>query len=154
MITIDQATPADADVLAEMIGEIEAYYGQHIPGNVTEVRAALFGEHPIATVLLARSEADVLGMLSYTFLWPAVGSTTSLYVKELFVRAAARRRGVGKALMAKIAEIARDNQCVHIDWTAVPSDISAVAFYDALGAKQLRDRVIYRFEGHFLGSSA
>ena len=51
-------------------------------------------------MLLARDEDGVLaGFASYSFLWPAVGLTASLYLKELYVAASRQRHGVGTLLM-------------------------------------------------------
>ncbi|MFD7897565.1 GNAT family N-acetyltransferase [Streptomyces sp. NPDC059743] len=142
---ITQATEADAEIIATILGEIEAYYGgDNAPGDLTEVRAALFGERPAATVLLARDGAEVLGMASYTFLWPAAGAETSLYLKELYVRARARRRGVARALMAKLEAVATEAGCSRVEWTADADNPSALAFYEALGAKPQAGKIFYR----------
>ena len=145
MVTIERATAADVPTISVLIGEIEAYYGgDNVPGNLDEIRNALFGEHPVATVLLARDDGTVLGMASYSFLWPAAGSQSSLYLKELFVREPARRRGVAQAFMTAIRKAAADAGCSRVEWTADKDNPSALAFYEALGAEINDGKIFYR----------
>ncbi|MEU1805824.1 GNAT family N-acetyltransferase [Streptomyces sp. NPDC019937] len=148
MVTIDRATATDAGVISEMLGEIEEYYGgQNAPGDLDQIRHALFGDRPVATVLLARDEdAEVVGMASYSFLWPAAGADTSLYLKELFVRASARRRGVAGALMAALRKAAAEAGCSRVEWTADRDNPPALAFYAALGVASEDDKLIYRLQ--------
>ncbi|MYQ43945.1 GNAT family N-acetyltransferase [Streptomyces sp. SID4985] len=142
---ISEATEADSNEIARLLGEIEAYYGgPDTAPPADEVRAALFGDRPAATVLLARDDDQVLGMASYTFLWPAAGADTSIYLKELFVRASARRRGVAGALMDAVAEAGRTAGCSRLEWTADTDNPPALAFYEARGAKENPGKVAYR----------
>lgn len=147
MVTVDQATTADAEEIAAIIGEVEVYYGgTNTPGNVGRIRALLFGERPVASVLLARDGDAVLGMASYSFLWPAAGVEASLYLKELFVRETARRQGVARALMAKLQEIATETGCSRVEWTADSDNPPALAFYKALRAEPNDKKIFYRIE--------
>jgi GNAT superfamily N-acetyltransferase len=52
-----------------------------------------------------------VGIVSYSFLWPAEGLTRSLYLKEVCVAESARRRGVGTALMNALFELAAKHEC-------------------------------------------
>jgi GNAT superfamily N-acetyltransferase len=56
-----------------------------------------------------------VGFASYSFLWPAAGLTQSLYLKELFVTAKARRQGVGQALMERLIDIAKKAGCSRVE---------------------------------------
>ncbi|WP_405593205.1 hypothetical protein [Streptomyces sp. NBC_01190] len=90
---ISPATEADTDELSLLVAEIEQYYGGNpVPGDPDQIRRALFSPRPAATVLLARDGDQILGLASYSLLWPAAGADTSLYLKELYVREHARRR--------------------------------------------------------------
>jgi ribosomal protein S18 acetylase RimI-like enzyme len=147
MATIRRATQADADTISVLLGEIEAFYGgDDVPGDLAQLREALFGSQPVATVLLARDGEQVVGMASYTFLWPASGADTSLYLKELYVREGARRRGVARALMAALRDEATAAGCSRLEWTADRDNSAALAFYDALGASEHSGKVFYRWE--------
>lgn len=142
---ISPATAADVETVSVLLGEIEGYYGgDSTPADEGQIRAALFGGRPHATVLLARDGIEVLGLASYTFLWPAAGADSSLYLKELFVREKARRRGVARGLMAAVREAAAAAGCSRVEWTADTDNPPALALYSALGVDQHRGKVFYR----------
>ncbi|WP_172386276.1 GNAT family N-acetyltransferase [Streptomyces sp. MNP-20] len=142
---INAVTETDAEVISVILGEIEEYYGgEPVPGDLEQIRAALFDENPVAHVLLARHEGEVLGFASYTRLWPAAGATASLYLKELYVRAPARRRGVARALMAALRDKAEALGCSRVEWTADSDNPPALALYKALGVQPHGGKVFYR----------
>ncbi|MFD6421016.1 GNAT family N-acetyltransferase [Streptomyces sp. NPDC060198] len=145
MVEISPATDADTGVISVILGEIEAYYGgDQAPADEQQIRAALFGPRPHATVLLARDCGDALGMASYTYLWPAAGADSSLYLKELYVRTEARRRGVARALMDALKGIAAETGCSRVEWTADIGNPPALALYEALGVDRHQGKVFYR----------
>lgn len=144
---IEQANEQDVDVISVILGEIEAYYGgKRVAGDPVQIRAALFGDRPAATVLLARDGEQVLGLASYSLLWPAAGADTSLYLKELYVREPARRRGVAGALMEALKSAAAAAGCSRLEWTADTDNPPALDFYAALGAEPRDGKVFYRLE--------
>ncbi|MFJ6214986.1 GNAT family N-acetyltransferase [Streptomyces sp. NPDC092296] len=146
-LEISRATADDAGIISALIGEIEAYYGgSGEPGDTDQIRQLLFGPHPVATVLLARDGGRVLGMASYSYLWPAAGADHSLYLKELFVRAPARRHGVARALMEHLQEIAVGAGCSRVEWTADRDNPPALALYEALGVQPRDGKIFYRVE--------
>lgn len=147
MTQVTMADASDIYVISELIGEIEEHYGgTNNPGETEQIRSALFTPQPAARVLLARDDdgGAVLGMASYSFLWPAAGVETSLYLKELFVRPAARRRGAASTLMASIRKTASEAGCSRVEWTADTDNPDALAFYAALGAERHEGKVFYR----------
>ncbi|MBZ3908452.1 MULTISPECIES: GNAT family N-acetyltransferase [Streptomyces] len=147
-LTVSSAESADVTCIAELVAEIEQYYGGAVEGELSDragrLRDMLFGPHPAATVLLARIGGDVVGMASFSLLWPAAGDSHSLYLKELFVRDAHRRHGVASALMAQLHEVAAQLGCSRIEWTADRDNPEALKFYEALGATPRDTKVFYR----------
>lgn len=132
-----------------MIGEIERYYGatevQPLEQRVEQVEQALFGSPPLADVLLAQDGAEIIGLAAYSFLWPAVGTTHSLYLKELYVRAGNRRTGTGARLLDELRAIAEARPgCSRIEWTTDRDNKAAMEFYHALGHRELSSKIMYR----------
>lgn len=153
MIRIAPATAADVDDLVALATEMDVFYGAVRPDSpqqrAAEIGAALFGVPPAAFALLARDDADkVVGFAAYSFLWPALGLSTSLYLKELYVAGTARRAGVATALMRGLYTIAAERGCSRVEWTTDESNEQAKAFYTALGAKPLPSKIFYRLPWH------
>ncbi len=84
------------------------------------------------------------GLAAYSFLWPAVGATRSLYLKELYVPGAYRRRGVGTLLMHAVFETAAALRCSRVEWTTDTGNTAAEAFYAGLGLPVYPSKVFYR----------
>ncbi|MCC9307662.1 GNAT family N-acetyltransferase [Kitasatospora sp. RB6PN24] len=142
---ITLATAGDAEEIATILGEVEEYYGgERIAPPATDVAAALFSDWPAARVLLARDGDQVVGLASVSRLWPAAGADVSLYLKELYVRAGHRRRGVARQLMDAVHAEARAAGCRRVEWTADRDNPPALQLYAALGVEPHQGKVFYR----------
>ena len=115
--------------------------------RVQQVSEALFGTAPAVGALLARDGGQAAGIASWSYLWPAVGLTRSLYLKELYVAESHRRRGVGRLLMQAVFEAAREQRCSRVEWTTETDNAGARAFYHQLGLPVHPSKVFYRVEG-------
>ena len=131
--------------LAELLAERDRFYGVTRPDpEPAAIADALFGPVPAGRALAAVHDGAVVGLAAYSFLWPAAGVTRSLYLKELFVRAAARRLGIGKLLMRELKAVAAEHRCSRVEWTADTDQPDAQRFYAALGAEVLATKLFYR----------
>lgn len=148
MITLADAKPGDEEQIADLLGELDLYYGDTPEGTGDErtalVRAVLFGDPPAVRALLAWDGPRLAGFASWSLLWPAAGLTTSLYLKEFYVADAYRRSGTGRLLMDGLHRIAAERGCSRVEWTTDDGNAGALAFYEALGAKPLPSKVFYR----------
>ena len=77
-----------------------------------------------------------------------------LYLEDLFVLPEYRGRGVGTALIRKLAGIALERGLGRMDWTCLDWNEPSIRFYKSLGAAPLSEWTIYRLEGETLGRAA
>jgi len=77
-----------------------------------------------------------------------------LYLEDLFVKSDARGRGIGTALLARLAELAIDRGCGRLEWTVLNWNEPSIHFYDSLGAAPMRDWTLYRLTGESLAKLA
>ncbi|MFF7950674.1 cyclophane-containing RiPP N-acetyltransferase HaaN [Streptomyces griseorubiginosus] len=153
-VTIRPAEKSDVRGLAELIEEIERFYGtadtdiQPFDERQDQVEGALFGSPPLASALLVEDETgDVVGLAAYSFLWPSAGSTHSLFLKELYVRDTLRRQGVGERLMNELRAIAAARPgCSRVEWMTDRDNPGARAFYKSLGFTEFDGKIVYRVE--------
>lgn len=89
--------------------------------------------------LLAFDGARAVGFATWALTFPA-GRGTALFMKELFVDPEARGQGVGRHLLAGLAEIAEADGCVRFDWQTDGDNQGAQAFYRAIGAPTCEKR--------------
>ncbi|WP_031053326.1 cyclophane-containing RiPP N-acetyltransferase HaaN [Streptomyces sp. NRRL F-5702] len=151
-VTIRPAGRSDIEALAELIGEIERFYGstkiQPLEERRSQVGEALFGSPPLAFALLVEDEAGALvGLAAYSFLWPAAGSSHSLFLKELYVRDTLRRQGVGARLMGELRALAAARPgCSRVEWMTDRDNSGARAFYKSLGFTEFDGKIVYRVD--------
>ena len=86
--------------------------------------------------LMAHDDARPVGFATWALTFPA-GRGTALFMKELFVDPTARGQGVGRHLLAGLAEIAEAEGCVRLDWQTDGDNQGAQDFYKAIGAPRL-----------------
>ncbi len=158
MIVVTAANPRDTATIADLIDELDRFYGATEiaarAARVAQIRAALFDSPPAAYGLLAWDCQRLVGLATYSFLWPAEGVTSSLFLKELYVAQTHRRQGIGKLLMERLCQLATDNQCSRMEWVTDEGNAHAQSFYDELGVSQYPSKVFYRLEGAEMGRFA
>ena len=150
MIRVAPAGPADVLALTELLEEMDRFYGAAGGASreerVRQTSEALFSDPAAAYVLLAWAGPRLAGMAAYSYLWPAVGRTRSLYLKELYVGESHRRGGVGKLLMRAVFETAAQHGCSRVEWTTDTGNARAQAFYAELGLPKHPSKVFYRVQ--------
>ena len=150
MTVVRSATPDDIDPLAQLAEEMDRFYGatetEPLEVRRQQIREALFGDLPGAYAVLAMDEDATVGFAAYSFLWPAVGLTRSLYLKELYVTQVRHRSGVGRQIMQSLFEVARKHDCSRVEWTADRDNPGAQAFYQTFGVEPKDSKLFYRLE--------
>jgi GNAT superfamily N-acetyltransferase len=149
-VTISPASPEDVQAIAALLAEMDRFYGvtseAPLDERLGQINEALFASPPAAHALLAWDGAEPVGFAAYSFLWPAVGLTPSLCLKELYVAARSQRQGVGKRLMGALFDVAGKHRCSRVEWTTDTDNVGAQAFYDSLGLPPYPSKIFYRVE--------
>lgn len=150
MIKIAPASRGDVPAMAGLLAEMDRFYGtastEREDERMRRINDALFSADAAASALLAWDGDQLAGLAAYSFLWPAVALTRSLYLKELYVGAGYRRRGAGKLLMRAVFETAAEHGCSRVEWTTDGDNTEAQAFYRMLGLPK-HPKVFYRVPG-------
>ncbi len=132
-VRVRPATAADADTIVALVHELNSHQGD--PTGRFDRGAFVAhgcGEDAMFAPLLAEHDGTALG---YVFCQPAYDSgfaLRGLYVADLFVRPSARRQGVGRALLAAAARLARVSGGGYLWLTTLPWNTDAQAFYRGL----------------------
>lgn len=152
MLAFREAVLDDAELVGALIHAVDTYYiGERAPGAA---EAAAMFRRVIATkegthFTLAFVGDKAVGIAGWVAVRPGHRLGGALYLKDLFVVADARGRGIGQALLAELARIARQNGLARIDLTTDHENFGAQRFYEGLGG-QVQAKVMYRFEGEVL----
>jgi GNAT superfamily N-acetyltransferase len=140
MPTIRNAVAGDAALISELICELAEFEkaSDKVRTTTTDIARDGFGTNPQFRALIAECEGQPAGLalfFSYYSTWRGAG----FYLEDLFVRPAFRGRGIGTALFARVASIARDENRTFIKWAVLDWNQPAIDMYKALGAVFMDD---------------
>ena len=77
-----------------------------------------------------------------------------IYLEDLYVKPDYRGHGHGKALIEELASIACARGCGRLEWSCLDWNRPSIDFYLSLGAQQMDEWTVYRFEGESLAALA
>lgn len=143
-IDVRPCTIADVPVLLSFFRSMAAFERLPITATEESLRTALFSDAPAAHALLVFVEGNAIGYVVYFFTFSTLVGKRCLWLEDLFVDSAFRGKGIGRALMAYLAEIAMQHQCGRFEWSVLDWNERALGFYKSLGASVLDDWRICR----------
>jgi ribosomal protein S18 acetylase RimI-like enzyme len=143
-LTIRAALARDAYSVGKLAGQFADYLrglGDLTDFNLTAETYLRdgFGIRPAFSGLVAESDGVVVGYLLYHFGYDSDAAALNLHVADLYVNSEARNQGVGRALMAAVADIARKAEMRELIWSVYHANHLATSFYEKLGAQRIRD---------------
>ncbi|HSH39808.1 MAG TPA: GNAT family N-acetyltransferase [Chthoniobacterales bacterium] len=147
--SIEPATAADVPVILQLIRELAEY--ERAPNDVLateeQLHTVLFGDSPAAHVLIGRENGEPVAFAAYFFNFSTWLGRAGLYLEDLFVRPELRGRGYGRALLVRLAQIARERGCGRMEWAVLDWNDPAIQFYKKLGARPMDEWTVYRLTG-------
>jgi diamine N-acetyltransferase len=144
-VTIRFATAADAATIVRLIRALAEFENliEHVRISETDILRDGFGERPRFECLLAEAEGAALGFALFYHTYSTFAGRPELWVEDIFVAEAARGRGVGRRLMARLAAIALERDCAHLALSVLHWN-PAQDFYRRLGLEHVQDWLSYR----------
>jgi GNAT superfamily N-acetyltransferase len=145
-IRIVEAVETDVPAILEMIKGLAEYEKlSHIcTATEEQLRATLFGPHPGAEVVLARHDGETVGFALFFPNYSTFLATPGMYLEDLYVKPEARGRGVGLALLKRLASIARERGHGRLEWSVLDWNEPAIGFYKKLGAVPMDEWTTFR----------
>ena len=145
-VSVATANPADVPAILGFIRGLAEYEKLSHACVATEdaLRRTLFSEHPAAEVLIARLGDVPVGFALFFQSYSTFLARPGMYLEDLFVLPEHRGRGAGKALLARLAQIARERGCGRLEWSVLDWNTPAIEFYQRLGATLMPDWRICR----------
>ena len=145
-LRIKEATPEDVPVILDFIRELAQY--ERAVDRVTATEEALgstlFGARPFAKAIIAHDDRpEPVAFAIYFFSYSSFSAQPSLYIEDIFVRPAARNRGLGRELFTFLARRASEQGCGRMEWSVLNWNEAAIAFYRKLGAVPVRQWTVF-----------
>ena len=136
MLTIRNAEPSDAALILRFIRALAEY--EREPDAVVATEADIlrdgFGPTPKFHVLIADWNHKPAAYALYFFVYSTWEGRPGLFLEDIFIIPELRRRGIGRALMQRLAQIALANNCYGMRWEVLDWNQPAIRSYEAIGA--------------------
>jgi len=139
MLSIRSATVNDAGLLRTLIRELAEFEREldSVTIQESDLERDGFGPTPKFRALIAEWDGQPVGyafFFGYYSTWAGPG----LYLEDIFVRPQFRGKGIGRALLAAVARIAKNENYQAMRWEVLDWNQNAIDLYKSLGA-ELRD---------------
>jgi GNAT superfamily N-acetyltransferase len=134
-IVITELRPEDRARWAELWRGYLTFYETSLPDAIYEHAWQRIMEAKIIYGFGARlggETAPLIGITHYLFHDHAWSPKQVCYLQDLFVDASQRGTGAGRALIERVARIARERDCLRLYWTTKEDNATARLLYDRL----------------------
>jgi GNAT superfamily N-acetyltransferase len=160
MLHLRPATPADVPTILAFIRELALF--EREPDSVLATEADLlrdgFGMSPRFTCLIAdwtqQGSTAPVGFALYFTSYSTWLGHHGIRLEDLYVTPEHRGKGIGKALLARLAQIAIAEGCGRLEWDVLHWNQSAIDIYESIGATIQTEWRIMRLSGNALHTLA
>jgi GNAT superfamily N-acetyltransferase len=155
-LRIEPATIRDVPLILQFIKELAEYeqLAHACVATEDDLRAQLFGPNAVAHTLIAYAGDEPAGFALYFFNFSTFLARPGLYLEDLFVKPAFRKRGIGRALLAYLAQVAVDRGCGRMEWSVLNWNELALRVYRGIGAQPLNEWTVMRLTGPAINALA
>jgi ribosomal protein S18 acetylase RimI-like enzyme len=165
MLNIREAIPADIPQILAFIRALATYEREPDAVHATESDLLRdgFGETPRFYCLIAdwaepstpsqkpptnnqqpEANSQPSGFALYFHNYSTWRGHHGIHIEDLFVQPEHRGKGIGKALLTRVAAIAAEEGCTRLQWDVLEWNKPAIDFYEKMGAVMLSDWRIMR----------
>ena len=151
-LSIRLAAPADLPLIAQFIRDLAEYerLAHEVRFDEAGLGERLFGPQPYAEVLIGEIDGCPQGFALFFHNFSTFEGRPGVYLEDLFVRPEARGSGLGKALLQRLAQTARERDCARLEWAVLDWNEPSIGFYKSLGARPMDEWTVFRLDGDAL----
>ena len=143
-MNIRPALRTDMQDLVELMIEFARYDGSEgeIKLDRDRLEEVLFTDDPKLYTIVIEESNKAIAFLNYYFSYSSFELKKCLWVEDVFVAEHARRKGFGDALFDYVRKVAKENDCIRVEWLVRKDNQLGIDFYNKLGAS-VDDDTIY-----------
>jgi GNAT superfamily N-acetyltransferase len=155
-LVIRDARPQDSALIYALVCELADY--EKLPHEVeakeADISAALFVPQTRLFCDIAEWNGEAAGFAVWFLNYSTFRGRHGLYLEDLFVRPAFRKRGIGKGLMQRLAQRCVEQGYARFEWAVLDWNTPSIAFYESFGAELKSEWKICRLSGPALAAFA
>ncbi len=151
-LVVRPASPADASLILSFINKLADYekLAHEVVATEDTLRQTLFSANPAAEVVFAELDGSPVGFALFFHNFSTFLAKPGLYLEDLFVIPDVRGKGIGKALLIYLAQVAKERGCGRFEWSVLDWNEPAIRFYESLGAAAMNEWTVNRVTGDAL----
>ena len=155
-LLIREATPNDVPTIARFVRALAEYerLAHEAVGTEADFHDAIFGATQRAGCLVAEWEGEPAAIALYHWTFSTFLAKPGRWLEDLWVEPRFRRRGIAKALFARLAQDTLAEGGGRLAWNVLDWNTPAIATYDAMGAENLKEWITRRLAGDALATLA
>lgn len=129
MISVGKLEPADRETWESLFRGYIAFYERDEPQEMYDTAWLQFQADSRIHALGARLDGELVG-ITHFFVHPNTSGPDVCYLEDLFTAPKARGKGVARALIAAVTDVARSRGCGRVYWHTHESNATARLLYD------------------------
>lgn len=155
-LSIRRAARADVPALLELVRGLAEYerLSHLVAADAATLERELFAPGANVEAVIGFAGGEPVAFAVYFHNFSTFLGRRGLYLEDLFVQPAHRRRGYGRALLRHVARIAHERGCGRFEWMALDWNAPAIVFYKSLGAVEMAEWRLFRVTGAALARLA
>ena len=145
-INIRRAELNDVPTILKLIEELAEYekLSNDVIATEDRLKNVLFGDDQFVEVYLAEYRNEIAGQVIFFKNFSTFIAKPGLFIEDLYVRPQFRSKGIGKKLLLKVVEIAKERDYGRIEWNVLDWNKPAITFYERIGAVPLNEWITFR----------
>lgn len=153
---IEKADEKDLPLILSFIKELADYerLSHEVVATEESLRETLFGERPAAEAIIGYYKNAPVCFAVFFHNFSTFLGRRGLYLEDLYVKPEMRGRGIGRAMLAHLAQLARERGCGRLEWAVLDWNEPAIKFYKSLRAEAMNEWTTFRLTGEALDGLA
>ena len=150
--TIRKASQEDLSLILSFVKELAEYERllHEVVATEETLQESLFGERKVAEVIFGELDSEPVAFAVFFHNYSTFLGRQGIYIEDLFVRPHMRGLGLGRAMFAHIARMAKERGCGRLDWWVLDWNEPAIMFYKSLGSVPMSAWTVHRLTGQAL----
>jgi GNAT superfamily N-acetyltransferase len=145
-ILIRKAKPDDVPVILKLIKELADYekLSDEVEATEEKLMNTIFSDDSYIEVWFAELNDEIAGHVFFFRNYSTFLAKPGLYIEELYVRPQFRAKGIGKKLLVKVIQLARQKNYGRVEWAVLNWNEPAIEFYKKIGSVQMDEWTLFR----------
>lgn len=154
-LTFRNAEREDAALILQFIKELAEYEKMldEVVADEATLEEWIFDKQK-AEVIFAMEDGEEIGFALFFHNFSTFLGRAGIYLEDLYVRPAYRGKGCGRAILKRLASIAKERGCGRLEWWCLDWNKPSIDFYLSMDAEPMSDWTVYRVSGEALDKMA